>query len=59
MQVLKYEPYHDSALARFLLLRALKSKYQVGHFFFWFLKSEMHVAGTELSLEISNLSRNF
>eukprot|EP00697_Spironema_sp_BW2_P006825 gnl/Spiro4/20975_TR10223_c0_g1_i1.p1 gnl/Spiro4/20975_TR10223_c0_g1~~gnl/Spiro4/20975_TR10223_c0_g1_i1.p1 ORF type:complete len:585 (-),score=5.77 gnl/Spiro4/20975_TR10223_c0_g1_i1:8-1564(-) len=41
-QVLKYEPYHDSALARFLVKRALGSK-EIGHNFFWFLKSEMHV----------------
>jgi len=42
VQVLKYEPYHNSALARFLLLRALRSKYQVAHYFFWYLKAEMH-----------------
>ena len=41
-QVLKYEPYHDSALARFLLKRALGCK-ELGHMFFWFLKGEMHV----------------
>eukprot|EP01119_Soliformovum_irregulare_P017393 TRINITY_DN5165_c0_g1_i1.p1 TRINITY_DN5165_c0_g1~~TRINITY_DN5165_c0_g1_i1.p1 ORF type:complete len:1287 (-),score=389.49 TRINITY_DN5165_c0_g1_i1:1418-5278(-) len=42
IQVLKYEPYHDSALARFLLRRALKSR-RIGHSFFWYLKSEIHV----------------
>jgi phosphatidylinositol-4,5-bisphosphate 3-kinase len=42
VQVLKYEPYHDTALARFLLRRALNSKI-IGHHFFWFLKSEIHV----------------
>ncbi|KAL5517410.1 hypothetical protein EMCRGX_G002951 [Ephydatia muelleri] len=40
IQVLKFEPYHDSALARFLLRQALTSK-KIGHFFFWYLRSEM------------------
>ena len=39
-QVLKFEPYHDSALARFLLKKALQSK-KIGHFFYWYLRSEM------------------
>ncbi|XP_048097528.1 phosphatidylinositol 4,5-bisphosphate 3-kinase catalytic subunit gamma isoform [Alosa alosa] len=40
VQTLKVEPYHDSCLARFLLRRALRSK-RIGHFFFWFLRSEV------------------
>lgn len=40
LQVLKFESYHDSALARFLLKRALQSK-KTGHFFYWYLRSEM------------------
>ena len=40
VQVVKFEPYHDSALGRFLLERALRSK-TVGHYFYWFLRSEM------------------
>ncbi len=40
VQVLKFEPYHDSALARFLLKRALQSKV-LGHYFYWYLRSEM------------------
>ena len=40
IQVLKYEPYHDSFLARFLLGRALSSR-KVGHHFFWHLKAEV------------------
>jgi len=40
VQVLKFEPYHDSALARFLLMRSLQSKV-LGHFFYWYLRSEM------------------
>ncbi|XP_062886999.1 phosphatidylinositol 4,5-bisphosphate 3-kinase catalytic subunit gamma isoform isoform X2 [Mobula hypostoma] len=43
VQAVKFEPYHDSALARFLLKRALRSKC-IGHFLFWFLRSE--VAGS-------------
>jgi phosphatidylinositol-4,5-bisphosphate 3-kinase len=37
VQVLKYEPYLDSALARFLLRRALNNRL-IGHHFFWFLR---------------------
>ncbi|KAK3519109.1 hypothetical protein QTP70_016329 [Hemibagrus guttatus] len=40
VQTLKVEPYHDSYLARFLIQRALRSK-RVGHFFFWYLRSEV------------------
>mmetsp|Transcript_9981 Transcript_9981/g.13709 ORF Transcript_9981/g.13709 Transcript_9981/m.13709 type:complete len:1266 (+) Transcript_9981:125-3922(+) len=43
VQVLKYEPLHDSALARFLLRRALQNKDIVGHTLFWHLRAEMHV----------------
>lgn len=42
VQVLKYELYLDCDLARLLLRRALSSQ-RVGHFFFWNLKSEMHL----------------
>eukprot|EP01103_Thecamoeba_quadrilineata_P016510 TRINITY_DN5541_c0_g2_i1.p1 TRINITY_DN5541_c0_g2~~TRINITY_DN5541_c0_g2_i1.p1 ORF type:complete len:1076 (+),score=197.79 TRINITY_DN5541_c0_g2_i1:18-3245(+) len=41
-QVLKHEGYHDSALARFLLRRALANK-KIGHAFYWHLKSELHL----------------
>ena len=34
VQALKFELNHDSALARFLLMRALNNK-RIGHFFFW------------------------
>ena len=40
-QALKYEPYHDSALAMFLLKRACGSR-RIGHRFFWYLKAEVH-----------------
>lgn len=42
--MLKFEAYDDSALARFLLSRALMSKW-IGHYFFWFLRSEMEHPG--------------
>ncbi|XP_006006049.1 phosphatidylinositol 4,5-bisphosphate 3-kinase catalytic subunit gamma isoform [Latimeria chalumnae] len=40
VQAVKFEPYHDSALARFLLKHALRNK-RIGHFLFWFLRSEI------------------
>ncbi|XP_077449409.1 phosphatidylinositol 4,5-bisphosphate 3-kinase catalytic subunit gamma isoform isoform X1 [Stigmatopora argus] len=40
VQAVKFEPYHDGALVRFLLKRALRSK-RIGHFLFWFLRSEI------------------
>eukprot|EP01133_Synstelium_polycarpum_P010564 gene10564-12289_t len=43
VQVLKYERTHDSALARFLLRKALGSR-PIGHLFFWYLKADLHVA---------------
>ena len=43
VQALKYEPYHDSPLARMLLRRAIKSPYRIGHPLFWALRSEMHL----------------
>ncbi|XP_053331098.1 phosphatidylinositol 4,5-bisphosphate 3-kinase catalytic subunit delta isoform-like [Spea bombifrons] len=42
VQVLKWEPYHDCDLTRFLLERALMHR-RTGHFLFWHLRSEMHV----------------
>lgn len=43
VQVLKYEAYHDSALGRFLLRRALLAPLTIGHPLFWLLHSEMHI----------------
>lgn len=40
VQAVKNEPYHDSALARFLLKRSLSNK-QVGHFFYWHSRAEL------------------
>ncbi|XP_045912998.1 phosphatidylinositol 4,5-bisphosphate 3-kinase catalytic subunit gamma isoform [Micropterus dolomieu] len=40
VQTLKVEPYHDSFLALYLIRRALRSK-RIGHFFFWYVRSEV------------------
>ena len=45
--MLKYELYLDNDLSRFLLERALKNQ-RIGHYFFWYLRSEMHLADTQL-----------
>lgn len=45
VQVLKYEAFHDSPLARMLLRRALMSPLLIGHNLFWMLRSEMHCPG--------------
>eukprot|EP01132_Coremiostelium_polycephalum_P011112 gene11112-13596_t len=42
VQSLKHEPYHDSALCRFLIQRALNNRAIIGHPFFWHLEAEMH-----------------
>jgi phosphatidylinositol-4,5-bisphosphate 3-kinase len=40
VQSLKYEPYIQSPLVKFLLERALGSRL-IGHYFFWHLRSEI------------------
>lgn len=40
-QVLKFEPYHDCPLTRFLLRRAIRNK-RIGHYLYWYLKSELN-----------------
>ncbi len=63
VQVLKYEPYHDSALARFLVRRALTSPLTIGHSLFWMLYNEMHLPiveerfGLLLSLYLSKCGK--
>ena len=44
-QVLKYEMFHDSALARFLLRRAVMNTERIGHALFWYLRAELHQPG--------------
>lgn len=41
VQVLEFEPYLDNHLTQFLLRQSLTNQ-RIGHFFFWFLRSEMH-----------------
>lgn len=41
IQALKYEAYHASKLAIFLLKRSIANRIRVGHFFFWFLRAEI------------------
>ena len=38
VQALKFEPHHNSYLARFLLRRALRARHIIGHHLFWLLK---------------------
>ncbi|XP_062438860.1 phosphatidylinositol 4,5-bisphosphate 3-kinase catalytic subunit beta isoform isoform X2 [Rhea pennata] len=42
VQVLKYEPFLDCALSRFLLERALANR-RIGQMLFWHLRSEVHI----------------
>uniref|UniRef100_G3VA95 phosphatidylinositol-4,5-bisphosphate 3-kinase n=1 Tax=Sarcophilus harrisii TaxID=9305 RepID=G3VA95_SARHA len=42
VQVLKYEPFLDCALSRFMLDRALANR-RIGQFLFWHLRSEVHI----------------
>ena len=44
VQALKHEPHHYSALAEFLLVRALRSRLGVGQTLYWLLQAEVHVA---------------
>ncbi|XP_068192668.1 phosphatidylinositol 4,5-bisphosphate 3-kinase catalytic subunit delta isoform isoform X1 [Antennarius striatus] len=47
VQVLKYESYLECDLTTFLLERALSNR-RIGHFLFWHLRSEIHVASVSL-----------
>ena len=42
IQALKYELFHHSPLAEFLLEKALKNTRVVGHAFYWALKANLH-----------------
>jgi hypothetical protein len=42
-QVLKFEPFNDSSLARYLIRRAVRNPAGVGHMFYWYLQAEMHL----------------
>lgn len=47
VQALKFEPYLDSPITRFLLKRALQNQ-KTGQLFFWHLKSEIHNTSIQL-----------
>ncbi|XP_058017119.1 phosphatidylinositol 4,5-bisphosphate 3-kinase catalytic subunit delta isoform isoform X2 [Ahaetulla prasina] len=47
VQVLKYQPYLDCELTKFLLGRVLSNR-KIGHFLFWHLRSEMHIPSLAL-----------
>ena len=42
-QALMYEDYHSSSLWDVLLKRGLECPYSIGHAFFWYMKSNLHV----------------
>uniref|UniRef100_A0A8C0FNY8 phosphatidylinositol-4,5-bisphosphate 3-kinase n=1 Tax=Bubo bubo TaxID=30461 RepID=A0A8C0FNY8_BUBBB len=47
VQVLKYEPFLDCALSRFLLERALANR-RIGQMLFWHLRSEVHIPAVSI-----------
>lgn len=51
MQAIKHENYLHCDLVDFLLVRALNNQ-RIGHFFFWHLRSEMHIPSVQLRFGI-------
>ncbi|KAL0973388.1 hypothetical protein UPYG_G00202800 [Umbra pygmaea] len=51
VQVLRYEPYYDCALTRFLLDRAQCNR-NIGHFLFWHLRSEIHMPAVSVQFSL-------
>ncbi|XP_035240996.1 phosphatidylinositol 4,5-bisphosphate 3-kinase catalytic subunit beta isoform [Anguilla anguilla] len=51
VQVLRYEPYYDCALTRFLLERAQANR-KIGHFLFWHLRSEIHMPAVSVQFAL-------
>ncbi|XP_036287194.1 phosphatidylinositol 4,5-bisphosphate 3-kinase catalytic subunit beta isoform isoform X4 [Pipistrellus kuhlii] len=51
VQVLKYEPFLDCALSRFLLERALANR-RIGQFLFWHLRSEVHIPAISIQFGV-------
>ena len=51
VQALKYELFHNSPLAEFLLEKALSNTRVVGHAFFWALKASLDRPEEETGLE--------
>nr|XP_020726031.1 phosphatidylinositol 4,5-bisphosphate 3-kinase catalytic subunit beta isoform-like [Odocoileus virginianus texanus] len=51
VQVLKYEPFLDCALSRFLLERAL-ANWRIRQFLFWHLRSEVHITAASVQFGV-------
>ncbi|CAG0915768.1 unnamed protein product [Notodromas monacha] len=51
VQTLKHESYLDNPLSHFLLKRALLNR-RIGHYFFWHLRSEMHLPSVNLRFSL-------
>eukprot|EP01084_Bolivina_argentea_P075115 136197_1 len=43
IEILKIEISNESFLSRFLIYRALQNPYQIGHYLFWHLKSQLFI----------------
>ncbi len=43
VEILKIEINNESFLSRFLIYRALQNPYQIGHYLFWYLKSQLFI----------------
>ena len=56
-QVLKFEPFNDSALARYLIRRAVRNPAGVGHMFYWYLQAEMHLPEVGCLLTLCAVAR--
>eukprot|EP01083_Nonionella_stella_P166608 557556_1 len=41
IQCVKYEPYHISKLNTFLVARAIQNPTEIGHYFYWYLRTEI------------------
>nr|XP_042709502.1 phosphatidylinositol 4,5-bisphosphate 3-kinase catalytic subunit beta isoform isoform X2 [Chrysemys picta bellii] len=51
VQVLKYEPFLDCALSRFLVERALANR-RIGQMLFWHLRSEVHIPAVSVQFGV-------
>jgi hypothetical protein len=52
VQSLKYDSHHDSALMRFLFVRAIKSPQDIGYALFWLLQAELHVPAVHARFQL-------
>jgi len=51
VQVLKYEPYFDNNLTRFLIRKSLFNR-KIGHYFFWHIKAEINDPSYEMRFSL-------